>query len=135
MPNLGSAPYTSGCNDRTYANTNGKYQALNTIVAYTAPIPLPGSSAGHWPNYTNYNTMCYTTYDPPDHSGYGYETLPQFPFRPQPVDMMPTQATAEPCVDPNNLVTQLATILIKSFGIETKGKGHVYQKPYSNYYD
>jgi hypothetical protein len=36
---------------------------------------------------------------------------PQFPFRPQPIDMTPPRATAEPRVDPNNLTNQLATIL------------------------
>jgi hypothetical protein len=29
----------------------------------------------------------------------------------------------------------LATILRESFGIEPKGQGRVYQKPYLNYYD
>jgi hypothetical protein len=49
--------------------------------------------------------------------------------------MMPPQATAEPGADPNNLTNQFATILRKSFGIEPKGRGHVYQKPYQDYYD
>jgi hypothetical protein len=44
-------------------------------------------------------------------------------------------ATAEPGTDPNNLTNQLATILRESFSIEPKGRGHVYQKPYPDYYD
>jgi hypothetical protein len=38
-------------------------------------------------------------------------------------------------VDPNCLTNQLATILRESFGIEPKDRGHIYQKPYPNYYD
>jgi hypothetical protein len=49
--------------------------------------------------------------------------------------MMPTRATAESYVDPNNLTTQSATILRESFGIEGKGRVCVYQKPYPDYYD
>jgi hypothetical protein len=49
--------------------------------------------------------------------------------------MMPSQATAEPGVDPNNLTNQLATILRESFGIEPKGRGRVYQKAYPDYSD
>jgi hypothetical protein len=49
--------------------------------------------------------------------------------------MMSALATIEPCVDPNNLATRFATILRESFGIEPKGKGHVYQKSYPGYYD
>jgi hypothetical protein len=37
--------------------------------------------------------------------------------------------------DPNNLTNQLAAILRESFGIESKGRGHVYQKLYPDYYD
>jgi hypothetical protein len=51
--------------------------------------------------------MRYTTYGSPDHGGYGYETPPQFLFKPHPVEMMPTRATTEPYVDPNNPMTQL----------------------------
>jgi hypothetical protein len=50
--------------------------------------------------------MEYNTYDPPEHDGFGYETPWQFPFRPQPIEMMPARATAEPCADPSNLTTQ-----------------------------
>jgi hypothetical protein len=49
--------------------------------------------------------------------------------------MVPGRATAEPGTDPNNLTNQLATTLRESFGIEPKGRGRVYQKPYSDYYD
>jgi hypothetical protein len=53
--------------------------------------------------------------------GFGYETPPQFLFRPQPIHMMPARATAEPGADPNNLTNQLATIMRESFDIEPKG--------------
>jgi hypothetical protein len=49
--------------------------------------------------------------------------------------MTPARATAEPDMDPNNLTNQLATIMHESFGIESKGRGRVYQKPYFDYYD
>jgi hypothetical protein len=41
----------------------------------------------------------------------------------------------EPGVDPNNLTSQLATILRESFGIESKGRVCIYQKPYLDYYN
>jgi hypothetical protein len=41
----------------------------------------------------------------------------------------------EPGMNPNNLANQLTIILHESFGIEHKGYGRVYQKPYSDYYD
>jgi hypothetical protein len=71
----------------------------------------------------------------PEYDGFGYETLPQFPFRPQPIEMTPAQSTTEPCMNPNNLTTQLATILRESFGIEPIGRGRIYQKSYPDYYD
>jgi hypothetical protein len=49
--------------------------------------------------------------------------------------MTPAQATTEPGADPNNLTNQLSTILRESFGIEPKGRGHVHQKSYPDYYD
>jgi hypothetical protein len=49
--------------------------------------------------------------------------------------MAPDRSTVESGVDPNNLTNQLATILCESFSIEAKGQGHVYQKPYPDYYD
>jgi hypothetical protein len=49
--------------------------------------------------------------------------------------MMPARAMAKPGVDPNNLTNQLATILRESFGIELKGWGRIYQKPYPDYYE
>jgi hypothetical protein len=49
--------------------------------------------------------------------------------------MTATQSTVEPCADPNNLTNQLAIILREPCGIEPKGRGRVYQKPYPNYYD
>jgi hypothetical protein len=71
--------------------------------------------------------------DQPEADGFGYETPPQFPFRPHPIDMTPTRAMVEPGVDPNNLTNQLATILCETFGIEPKGQGRVYQKSYPDY--
>jgi hypothetical protein len=49
--------------------------------------------------------------------------------------MMSGRATVESNVDPNNLTNQLTTILRESFDIEPNGRGHVYQKPYPDYYD
>jgi hypothetical protein len=49
--------------------------------------------------------------------------------------MTPARATAELGADRNNLTNQLATILRESFGIEPKGRGCVYQKPYPENYD
>jgi hypothetical protein len=118
MPNLGLAAYTPRCNIQTNTNTNDNYQALYTTVAYANPIPLPGSLARFWPNYANNNMTQYNNYGPPEHDGFGYETPSQFPFRPQSVEMMPSRATC-----PNDLTTQLATILRESFGIESKGRG------------
>jgi hypothetical protein len=42
---------------------------------------------------------------------------------------------AELGADSNNLTNQLATILCESIGIEPKGWGRIYQKPYPDYYD
>jgi hypothetical protein len=94
MPNLCLAPYTSGYNGLAYPNTNGNYQAPYTTVAYTNPIPLPGSSLGFLPNHNYQNAPRFNAYGQPKANGFGYETPPQFPFRPQPIDMMPAQATA-----------------------------------------
>jgi hypothetical protein len=49
--------------------------------------------------------------------------------------MTPARATVEPDSDPNNLTNQLASILHESFDIEPRGRGRVYKKPYSDYYD
>jgi hypothetical protein len=87
------------------------------------------------PNHAHHNTTRYNTYGQLENGGFSYETPPQFPFRQQPIEMTPARATAEPCTDPNNLVTKLATILRESFGIEPKGRGCVYQEPYPDYYD
>jgi hypothetical protein len=42
---------------------------------------------------------------------------------------------SEPSADPNNLTIQLTTILRRSFGIESKGRGHIYKKSYPDYYN
>jgi hypothetical protein len=65
--------------------------------------------------------MLYNAYGQPEADDFRYETSLQFPFSPQPIDMTPTRATAEPCADSNNLTKQLATILHESFSIEHKG--------------
>jgi hypothetical protein len=114
-------PHTSRFNCRAYSNPSSNFQALYTTVAYTNPIPLPGSSLGFLPNHAYQTSPCFNAYDQPETGSHGYETPPQFPFRPQPVDMTPSRATAEPDVDPNNLTNQLATILRESFAIEPKG--------------
>jgi hypothetical protein len=102
MPNFTSAPYTPRGDDRAYAHTSGNYQAPYTTVAYTDPIPLPGSSLGFLPNHTYQNEPQFNAYDQSEANGFGYKTPPQFSFRPQPIDMMPAHATAEPGMDPNN---------------------------------
>jgi hypothetical protein len=135
MPNPGSTPYTSGYNDRAYLNPNSNYHAPYTTIAYTDPIPLPGSSLGFLPNHTYQNAPCFNAYGQPEVGSFGYEIPPQFPFRPQPIDMTPARAMIESGVDPNNLTNQLATILRESFDVELKGRGCVYEKLYPDYYD
>jgi hypothetical protein len=63
----------------------------------------------------------FNDYGQPKAGGFGYETPPQFPFKPQLIDMTPARATTEPDTDPNNLTNQLATIMRESFDIEPKG--------------
>jgi hypothetical protein len=46
ISNPSSTPYTSGFNGREYLNPSNNFQAPYTTVAYTDPIPLPGSSLG-----------------------------------------------------------------------------------------
>ena len=41
--------------------------------------------------------------------------------------MTPARVTAEPQGDANNLATQMIQVLRKTFGLEPKGRGHVYQ--------
>jgi hypothetical protein len=135
IPNPTSTPYTSRFNCRAYPNPSSNFQSPYTIIAYTDPIPLLGSSLGFLPNHAYQTPPRFNAYGQPKAGSLGYETPLQFSFRPQPIDMMLSRATAEPGVDPNNLTNQLATILHESFGIEPKGQGRVYQKPYPNYYD
>jgi hypothetical protein len=135
MPNFTSTSYTSRGKDRAYAHASSNFQAPYTTVAYTNPIPLSGSSLGFLSNHAYQNSPRFNAYGRPKASGFGYETPPQFLFRPQPIDMTSARATTEPGTDPNNLTNQLATILHKSFGIEPKGRECVYQKPYPDYYD
>jgi hypothetical protein len=78
---------------------------------------------------------CFSAYGQPKASSFGYETPPQFPFRPQLIDMTPPRVTAKPGADPNNLTNQLAIILRESFSIEPEGQGCIYQKPYMEYYN
>jgi hypothetical protein len=128
-------PYPSGFNCRAYPNPSNNFRASNMTVAYTDPIPLPGSLLGFLPNYAYQTPPRFNAYSQPEASYFGCETPQQFPFRPQPIDMMPVRTTAEPGVDPNNLTNQLAVILRESFSIEPKGQGRLYQKSYPNYYD
>jgi hypothetical protein len=135
MPNFTSAPYTLGGNGRASAQASGNYQATYTIVAYTDPIPIPDSLLCFLPNHAYQNLLCFNVYGQPETDGFGYETLPQFPFSPQSIDVMLARSTVEPNMDPNNLTNQLTTILRESFGIEPKVLGCVYQKPYLDYYN
>jgi hypothetical protein len=118
-------PYTSRYNGRVYPNPNSSYQAPYTTVAYTNPIRLLNSLLGFLPNHAYQNTPHFNAYGHSEASGFGFETLLQVPFRPQPIDMMPPRATTKPGANPNNLTNQLATILHESFGIEPKDRGHV----------
>jgi hypothetical protein len=135
MPNFTLATYTHGGNNRAYAHAIDRYQATYTTIAYTDPISLPGSSLDFLANHAYQNESHFNTYSQLEADSFGYETPPQFFFRPQPIDMTPARATAEPGTDPNNLSNQLATILCESFGIEPKVRGCVYQKLYPDYYD
>jgi hypothetical protein len=129
MPNFTSALYTPRGNGRAYVHASGNYQAPCTTVDYTDPIPLPGSSLDFLPNHSYQNTSWFIAYDQPEVGGFGYETPPQFPFRPHSIDMTPARAMAELGVNPDNLTNQLATIICEPFGIEPKGQGHMNQKP------
>jgi hypothetical protein len=66
---------------------------------------------GFLPNPAYQNTSRFNTDGLVEADDSGYETPPQFPFRPQPFDMTLARATTEPGADPNNLTNQLATIL------------------------
>jgi hypothetical protein len=129
------SPYTSGFNGQAYPNLSSNFQALYNTIAYTDPTPLPGSSLGFLSNHAYQTPPHFNAYGQLEAGSLGYETPPQFLFRPQLVDMMLGRATAEPDADPNNLTNQLATILHESFSIEPKGRVRVYQKPHPDYYD
>jgi hypothetical protein len=135
IPNPSLTPYTFGFNGRAYHNPSGNFQASYTTIAYTDPIPLPSSLLGFLPNHVYQIPPRLNAYGQPEAGGFGYETAPQYPFRPQPVGMTPARATVEPSLDPNNLTNKLATISRESFGIEPKGRGRVYEKSYPDYYD
>jgi hypothetical protein len=100
MPNFTSASYTPGGNGRAYTHANGNFQAPYTTISYTDPIPLPDSLLGFLLNHTYQNASRFNAYGQSEAGGFGYETPLQFPFRPQPIDMMPIQATAKPGVIP-----------------------------------
>jgi hypothetical protein len=78
MPNPSLAPYNPEGNDRTYANTNDNYQASYSTVAYTDPIPLPGSLVGFLLNHAYHSATWYNAYDESKNSCFGYETRRNF---------------------------------------------------------
>jgi hypothetical protein len=82
IPNPSLAPYTSKFNGRAYPNPSSNFQAPYTTVAYTDPIPLLGSSLGFLPNHAYQTPPCFNAYGQLKADGLGYETQPQFPFRP-----------------------------------------------------
>jgi hypothetical protein len=84
-----SAPYTPGGNGRAYAHASGNYQPPYTTVADIDHIPLPGSSLGFLPNHAYQTAPRFNAYSQPEADSFGYETPPQFLFRPQSIDMMP----------------------------------------------
>jgi hypothetical protein len=122
MPNFTSTPYTPGGTDRAYMHTSSTYQAPYTTVSYTDPIPLPGSLLGLLPNHAYQNTSRFNAYGQLEAGSFSYEVPPQFPFRPQLIDITPPRATAEAGTNSNNLTNQLATILCESFDIKSKGR-------------
>jgi hypothetical protein len=63
IQNPSLTPYTSGFNGRVYRNPSGNFHAPYTTIAYTNPIPLPGSLLGFLPNHA-YQT-------PPRFNAYG----------------------------------------------------------------
>jgi hypothetical protein len=77
----GLAPYTSRYNSLPNPNPNSSYQASYTTVAYTDPIPFPGSLLDFLPNHAYQNTSCFNAYGQSKACGFGFETPPQFPFR------------------------------------------------------
>jgi hypothetical protein len=81
LPNFTLAPYTPGGNNQTYPHASSSYQAPYSTIAYTAPIPLPGSSLDFFPNHAYQNKPCSNAYGQPKTGGFGYKTLLQFPFR------------------------------------------------------
>jgi hypothetical protein len=95
IPNPSSTPYTFGFNGRAFPNPNGNIQAPYTTVAYIDPMPLPGSSLSFLPNHAYQNKPRFNTYGQLEADDFDFETLPQYPFRPQPVDMTSAQATTE----------------------------------------
>jgi hypothetical protein len=76
---------------------------------------------GFLPNHAYQKTPRFNTYAQPEAGDFGFETLQQFPFMAQPIDMTPPRATIKAGTDPNNLTNQLATFLCVSFSIEPKG--------------
>jgi hypothetical protein len=62
MPNRSSTPYTSGFSGRVSPNPSGNFQALYTTIAYTDPIPLPGSSLGFLLNHAYQTQPCFNAY-------------------------------------------------------------------------
>jgi hypothetical protein len=129
MPNFSLAPYTPEGNGQAYANANDNYQAPYSTVAYTDPISLPDNSAGFLSNHAYHKVTRYIADSQSETVGFGYKTPPQFPFRPQPIDITLDRAMTEPCADPNNLTNQLAAILCESFDIEPKGRGASIKNP------
>jgi hypothetical protein len=80
IPNPSSTPYTSGFNGRAYSNLRSNFQAPYTTVAYTDPIPLPGSSLGFLHNHTYQTPPHFNAYGQPEAGDLCYETPPQFPY-------------------------------------------------------
>jgi hypothetical protein len=61
MPNFTSPTYPLGAMVK-HTRASGNYQALYTTVAYTDPIPLPGSLLGFLPNHTYQKTTQFNAY-------------------------------------------------------------------------
>jgi hypothetical protein len=71
IPNPSSTPYIFGFNGRAYPNPCSNFQAPYTTVAYTDPIPLPGSSLGFLLNHAYQTLPCFNLYGQPEVDGLG----------------------------------------------------------------
>jgi len=97
---------------------------------HTEPAPPLYAAAAPRPSQPRVPASPHAPYAP--QNNYGYEIPQQFNARPQ-IDMTPARVTVEPQGD--NFTTQMTQVLRETFGLEPKGRGRIYQKPYPAEYD